>query len=305
MNVSCAIIRDLLPLYAEDVVSPETRALVEDHVCTCEACQGELAALKAPTEEAPGAPMETPEALLRIRKMIRRRRIWILIAAVLVAASVFLGIAVYLNGSIWLTAEQVGATAVEQGDGSIQIRYSTNCTENRLSTFSENGDCGFLFATSRRAYYANRSMDVSWGTTGFYLGELLEPATELNYWSVNPQTGELETLLWDGGQPYPEHQTVPDFTLFYRYLFWVTAVLAMLVTVVAWYGRRKSWGGGICIGGMALWSICLSTFANSDAGMIGFQGVTMAEILRIAAMGALFLVTALCVRKVCKFAGAE
>ncbi len=305
MSISCAIIRDILPLYAENVVSPETRQLVESHLCTCDGCKEVLEGLKVPAVEIPANDAEVPGALQRIRTMIRRRRIWTVLAAVLVVASIFLGIAVYLDGSVWMTAEQVGARAVERSDGSIQIHYSTNSTEIRFSTFLENRDCGVLFATSRRVSCANRSAVVSWGATGFYLGERLEPAMELNYWSVNPQTGELETLLWDGGQPYQEHQTVPEFTLFYRYLFWVTAVLAVPVTVLAWYGCRKSWGGGICIGGMALWSICLSTFVNSDAGMIGFQGVTMAEILRIAAMGALFLVTALCVRKVCKFAGEE
>lgn len=42
MNESCAIIRDLLPLYAENMVSAETRAMVEEHLALCEDCRAKL-----------------------------------------------------------------------------------------------------------------------------------------------------------------------------------------------------------------------------------------------------------------------
>ena len=45
MKISCDIIRDLLPLYAEDMVSEDSKHLVDDHLCGCDACVKELAAL--------------------------------------------------------------------------------------------------------------------------------------------------------------------------------------------------------------------------------------------------------------------
>lgn len=44
--MNCNVIRDLLPLYAEDMVSPESKALVEDHLQGCESCTKELEDLK-------------------------------------------------------------------------------------------------------------------------------------------------------------------------------------------------------------------------------------------------------------------
>lgn len=41
----CDIIRDLLPLYAEQVVSDNTRIFVEEHLDQCTACQKELSSL--------------------------------------------------------------------------------------------------------------------------------------------------------------------------------------------------------------------------------------------------------------------
>ena len=39
MNKDCEIIRDLLPLYVDDVCSTETKELVEKHLKNCNECQ--------------------------------------------------------------------------------------------------------------------------------------------------------------------------------------------------------------------------------------------------------------------------
>ena len=46
MDISCDIIRDLLPLYAEDLVSEDSRKLVDEHLCTCDPCTKQLGILK-------------------------------------------------------------------------------------------------------------------------------------------------------------------------------------------------------------------------------------------------------------------
>ena len=43
MKTSCGVIRDLLPLYADDACSEESRTLVEEHLAECPACAEELA----------------------------------------------------------------------------------------------------------------------------------------------------------------------------------------------------------------------------------------------------------------------
>ena len=42
MNQECSIVRDLLPLYAERLTSPETAAFVEKHLRTCADCRAAL-----------------------------------------------------------------------------------------------------------------------------------------------------------------------------------------------------------------------------------------------------------------------
>lgn len=42
MKISCIVIRDLLPLYHDNVCSEESRELIEEHIKTCEDCKSEL-----------------------------------------------------------------------------------------------------------------------------------------------------------------------------------------------------------------------------------------------------------------------
>ena len=70
MNIPCGVIRDLLPLYAENLASEESAALLREHLETCAQCREYLETLKAPAapESDSRAPME------RLKKELRRRR---------------------------------------------------------------------------------------------------------------------------------------------------------------------------------------------------------------------------------------
>ena len=38
-EVNCEVIEDLLPLYVENIASPSSRVLVEEHLASCERCR--------------------------------------------------------------------------------------------------------------------------------------------------------------------------------------------------------------------------------------------------------------------------
>lgn len=54
---NCAIVKDLLPLYIEDMVSDETEVFINEHLKECEDCRNELDVLKSE------APVSTPEII--------------------------------------------------------------------------------------------------------------------------------------------------------------------------------------------------------------------------------------------------
>lgn len=80
----CGIIKDLLPLYAEELASEESAALVREHLETCEDCRKVYEQMKAPVETEPAAP------LITVRKAVKKRG-WLIagLIACLVAALIF------------------------------------------------------------------------------------------------------------------------------------------------------------------------------------------------------------------------
>ncbi len=93
MKNECSIIRDLLPLYAEAMVSAETAEYVEKHLENCPECKGELESLREgasftaaeskPIAEGDGAPFK--------KIMKRMNRQFSTLAYSLVIFFVFLG----------------------------------------------------------------------------------------------------------------------------------------------------------------------------------------------------------------------
>ena len=50
MNYPCGLIRDLLPLYHDDICSPESRSAIEAHCSECADCKKMLDALRTAPE---------------------------------------------------------------------------------------------------------------------------------------------------------------------------------------------------------------------------------------------------------------
>ena len=45
MNISCEIIKDLLPLYHDGVCSNDSKTMIEEHLANCDSCKAELRAM--------------------------------------------------------------------------------------------------------------------------------------------------------------------------------------------------------------------------------------------------------------------
>ncbi len=90
MKLPCAVTRDLLPLYAEELVEPETGKYIEEHLADCPACREMLSGLKAEAAAPPEAtPLETVKPLQSLKRQIRKRR---LMTAAIAALCVFVAI---------------------------------------------------------------------------------------------------------------------------------------------------------------------------------------------------------------------
>lgn len=92
MTYPCPVIRDLLPLYLDEVLSPESTDAVEQHLAECEGCRQYCEQMRSGEIKAKASPDEhrAVESLKRVKAKLGRRTRRI-IAASLAAALVIIG----------------------------------------------------------------------------------------------------------------------------------------------------------------------------------------------------------------------
>lgn len=101
MRNECSIVRDILPLYIEDMVSDDTALFVEEHLKNCSECQKELAKLKATAEieimskETVLVHQEEAAPLKTLKRKLWRKQIITIVLSFL-AAAVFIGGVVFV-----------------------------------------------------------------------------------------------------------------------------------------------------------------------------------------------------------------
>lgn len=123
MEISCDIIRDVLPLYAEDLVSNDTRNMVDEHLCKCDPCTKQLGILKKAAE----LPIEVEtHSLERVSHSIKKQKILTVLCVLTTILSILWGSMVFMMSPVYLTADQAiegvelradGGLAIDMGNG--------------------------------------------------------------------------------------------------------------------------------------------------------------------------------------------
>ena len=94
MKIDCSIVKDLLPLYVENMVSADTAKYIEAHLQECDGCRSELALLKGGEEltSAQGEPAPQPDSAKPFKKIMKKmNRKFYSLAYSLIIFFIFLG----------------------------------------------------------------------------------------------------------------------------------------------------------------------------------------------------------------------
>lgn len=93
-DLSCAVVQDLLPAYAEDLTAPETNEAVERHLADCPDCAAHLAAMQAPET----AEQEETDKEVDYFKTVRRR-VALAVALTVLAIAAAAAVKIYVIGT--------------------------------------------------------------------------------------------------------------------------------------------------------------------------------------------------------------
>lgn len=157
-DLTCAVVGDLLPAYAEGLTAPETNDAVERHLAGCQACSAKLAAMRAPEPEQERE--ETAKEVDYLKKVKRRgwKRV---VLAVLLTVMVLLGALaakVFLIGSP-ADAQSMGLNVWTE-DGVLWVEVTSGVSANAYWGWETEVENGTAHITAREGLVSGLHPDA-------------------------------------------------------------------------------------------------------------------------------------------------
>ena len=227
MNKECEIVRDLLPLYAENMASEASRLLVEKHLASCAECRMALDKEKGPLEISPQTDVQ---AFRRVKKALWKRTVCPVLLVVFLALNLFCGVLVCSLVPVMADYEEAVARVEQTSEG---VRVYLKDEASGIVNINN----GF--------YLQKRRLD--W----FYPEELKRLRSEKEHfwdlhipeggsaWYIGEPTGSPDTLVWGDGKEAPDAGFTDRMDRTLCYVFWVCLAGAVLMLALWALVRKK------------------------------------------------------------------
>ncbi|MCA1063986.1 zf-HC2 domain-containing protein [Rossellomorea sp. AcN35-11] len=142
MKSSCNMIRDILPLYVEDMASQDTRDLVEEHIASCENCKKRLEEMR--TFEEP--PVDTDIAPLRnIQHTLRKKKLQTIILSVMVTLVFAVVTIAYLTTPAYISYNENPVSIMEKDDGTVLLNFSEEVSGFNVNQYPAADHSGYVY----------------------------------------------------------------------------------------------------------------------------------------------------------------
>lgn len=142
MKITCDVIQDLMPSYIDGILSEDSRALVEEHMGTCQECRKMLEIMKEEQGKEQNQMRLSAATLKKIRKkLIVRRVLTATVAVILTLIVAAEGYNHWYFNEKYMTLEDSGMYVKDN------CLYSSNNLINRMKVqYTEDGKTEFVYA---------------------------------------------------------------------------------------------------------------------------------------------------------------
>ena len=241
MKITCNIIRDLLPLYAENMTSSDSSTLVQEHLTDCEDCRKALEQCRT-TEPEVGSDTG---ALGQIQRQIRHRRRLTAWTAVLLTASVLCCLLAWVITPVAVSLEELEIYVTETEYGlCVQLEGDYDLLTVTDETDPDTGAVSYTLIAARRRYSGDGRRQ------GYRIGNNVA-----QIWYAASRVGEEDTLLWgysDGGRI-----SLPRLVL--GSYFMMALAGGVILAILAWLFRTMMGSGYLSAG-----AVLCGCFALAD-----------------------------------------
>lgn len=296
MNISCDVIKDILPLYAEDMASQATRDLVDAHLCGCDQCAAILAKhLKQPEL----VPETDADALRRVKKALQKRRLWTAATAVMAAVTLFFWLFSFMTLLIPATCEEIVQSVQLLEDGSLRIVCQPTAKLGGSAMMQSDANVALISYTSRLdRLFPQESPQNSGGIIelyGSYAGDDAQH-DRVNYWYLDPDGKTFGTLLYDAGREVPEKlpwSTNENLLGFFTIATTVAALLGGLAALLKAH-RRIAVPVAALAAAAGCYAISTLLLTLGDMMIQHNSGVVSMYLIHIAILAVLLFVSGAC-----------
>ncbi|WP_418290855.1 zf-HC2 domain-containing protein [Massilicoli timonensis] len=133
MRNECNIIHDILPLYAENIVSEDTAEFVKEHLESCPACREELEKLRVPVDVRTKPQLDMNAApLKRLKKALLMKKVQTILCTAAVLLALMLSFISFLTAPKYFTYSSELVTVTEEASGAVTLSFSNEVTNYKL-----------------------------------------------------------------------------------------------------------------------------------------------------------------------------
>ncbi len=215
MKISCEIIKDLLPLYHDDVCSEESRVMVEEHLTDCTTCKEELSKISK-NFECPQLKTDEVKPIRAIANNWKRDKMRAFVKGTVITLAIC---ALLVGGFMGLTQWKIVPVAsdllevsdvCQMSDG--RIVYHLNVTDDRdlhFIKFMTNEDGTYYQTPYRSVIEGKRTMENGL-YNDYYIIDVAEnnayqqtygDGVEITACYIGPKNGGI--LIWEKGMELP------------------------------------------------------------------------------------------------------
>ncbi len=228
-EINCNIIKDILPLYLDHVVSEDTNALVEEHLLHCDQCNKELSLLKS-SLSVPEVGITEKDDIAVLKKIgldIRKKRVFTgILSAVITAVVVILSFA-YLTAPEYIPySASSDIVTANESNGNVTLSF----TGEYELTQREHGvyDISLYHTVWNRLFDTTRKQIITVNPDG--------EAVKTIYYVSN---GGQEDKVIYGQNPIEHGGVITLPRLFLNYYLLIAAFTALVLTVLLLIFRKR------------------------------------------------------------------
>lgn len=232
MKLPCCVVKDLLPLYIEDIELEETKKHIMEHLAECVACQAYSEQLKSPNISP--AQFDVPPLKMIKAQIIKKRVLTAVLAVLLTMVLLLFGIR-FLNTPIPLSYDGDLLSFTTEQNGDVFVTINASHSSRFVDSFYSEELGGTVYYISAYTNNFSRIMNSSVKDNTFLINRHNEKVAQIFY-SANDGTEDIPVYLDNTSEQnnsLGDDSSFGSVTLPHLALRFYVAIAAILIVILA------------------------------------------------------------------------